>query len=88
MKTFEITGAVYDTDPMFYEWDKEHEFPHYRQIATVPMGTRDFATLTDAMNWFVQNYPSLYKGGCIREIGGAGDFCCFAVPGAAYGEEG
>lgn len=82
MKLFEFKGAVYDTDPHYYDWDKERRFPIYAKIAEVPMGTREFPNVRAAGEWFTSNYPCLYRGGTIREIGGSGDFICYAVPGA------
>jgi hypothetical protein len=68
MKNFRLTGKVYEVNPSFYSWDKAHEFPYYKAITKVELGTYQFNNIYEADAFFKANYRFLLDGGAIVEV--------------------
>lgn len=65
MKNFKLTGKVYEVKSSFYNWDEAHEYPYYKAITGVELGTYQFNTLDEADAFFKTNYGFLRDGGSI-----------------------
>lgn len=68
MKNFKLTGKVYEANPSFYNWDEAHEYPYYKAITRVELGTYQFDNIYEADAFFKANYRFLLDGGAIVEV--------------------
>lgn len=70
LKTFKITGAKYNTEKLFRDWDTDKKYFYYERTEEKELGTFKFKSLTDAELFLIANYPEYYFGASIIQIGG------------------
>ena len=90
-KAFRVSARLYSEVAKFAEWDKNHEFPHYEEIAgterkfdlegaTLRNGT-EVISLKTAEMWMLENHPDYMQGCCIvQKVDKNADFLMTAVP--------
>lgn len=90
-KAFRVSARLYSEIAEFAPWDKEHEFPHYKEVAgTERKFDLEGATLNDgtavtsldtAEMWMLENHPDYMQGCCIvQKVDRNADFMMKAVP--------
>lgn len=66
MKTYKITGRIYDRTPYFYDWDKDKKVPYYKEIeGSEKVWHIQANTIDEAKNWFRNNHKDYFKGSSI-----------------------
>ena len=94
-KAFKVSARLYSEVAEYSAWDKEHEFPHYNEVAgterkfdlegaTLNDGTA-VASLKTAEMWMLENHPD-YLQGCsiVEKVDRNADFLMKAVPCGEY----
>lgn len=80
MKKFKITGTKYDTTPSYYDWDKKHKHPTYKQIdKMVLLEEGEFESVGEAEKWLLANYPEWWFGCSITEVDSTSEMPDFLV---------
>ena len=86
---FVIEGALYSTEPMYYNWDNEKKYPYYEQLEAIKFTPEGITSLEEGEKWLLENHPNYYFGGGVyekyktvppEEEKEPLDFCALAVP--------
>lgn len=85
MKTYKVTGRIYNEEPHYYAWDTHKESPVYDKVSEEQWYI-NADSLQEAKNWFYKNHPEAVQGGSIiRTDSDIPEFVMFAVPSVEYG---
>ena len=77
-RKYKIIGTKWDTEHMrYYDWDKEHKYPHFDSIGEKVFYKRA-KSLEEAHIWMMENHPE-WSVGCNIVCLNNTDFLCDAV---------
>lgn len=79
MMKVKVIGRKYDTSKvLYYDWDKEHKYPHFSSESEDTVFEIEAESVTAASLWLIDNHPELFAGSNV--IAENGDFAMHCVP--------
>lgn len=64
MKAYKIVGRLWASEPSYYSWDTNKEYPWYEQVSS-RIWTINAENLTSAEQWLKDTHPEFYQGSTI-----------------------